>query len=315
MRLQISFLALFLIGVAPGLAADSHESCGLDALGTSRTLVVGTHGGSEIGLKTYPQTLPLRDHEVALTFDDGPSAKTTPAVLDALKHECVKATFFLIGRNAQGLPALVRREIAEGHTVGHHTFSHPAITLRRMSTSAAEADIDRGFKADDIAATGAASEAPRVPFFRFPGFADTPAVDAWLAGRNIAVFGADLWASDWLMMTPAAELALVMGRLEKTRGGVVLFHDTKSSTARMLPAFLRALKANGFHIVQLVTGDGLPETRSAPAGWTSDTDRIINQVFEAEDARTHRPAVSSQRPIQHVVNTPAAAAPKRETPP
>lgn len=304
MRLQLSFLAFFLIGVAPGLAAETHESCGPDALGTSRTLVVGTRGGPEIGLKTYPRTLPLRDHEVALTFDDGPSAKTTPLVLDALQHECVKATFFLIGRNAQGLPALVKREVAEGHTVGNHTFSHPAITLRRMTAAAAEADIDRGFKADDIAAYGTAGEAPRVPFFRFPGFADTPELDAWLTSRNVAVFGADLWASDWLMMTPAAELTLVMGRLEKSKGGIILFHDTKSSTARMLPAFLRALKANGYHIVQLVPGDGMLETRPAPAGWSSETDRIINQVFQAEDAKGHRSSDSDQRPVRHVAIVP-----------
>jgi peptidoglycan/xylan/chitin deacetylase (PgdA/CDA1 family) len=314
LRHSIPFLVLSVVlAQTPALAAAvAQDACGPDALGTSRTLVVGTQGGPAIGFKTYPRTLPLRDHEVALTFDDGPGAKTTGMVLDVLKHECVKATFFLIGRNAQGLPALVKREIAEGHTVGHHTFSHPAVTLRRMTTAAAEADIDQGFKADDIAAYGAAGGNPRVPFFRFPGFADTPEVDAWLASRNIAVFGADLWASDWLMMTPAAELALVMGRLDKTRGGIVLFHDTKSSTARMMPAFLQALKAKGYHIVQLVPGEGTLETRAAPAGWTSETDRIIDQVFQTEKAKAHRQLESDQHTVRHVTNEPI---PKRETPP
>ncbi len=87
--------------------------------------MLGTQGGFAIGLKTYPQTLALADHEVVLTFDDGPAA-TTPLVLNALARECVHATFFLIGRNAAARPALVKRqELADGHTIGHHTFSHP----------------------------------------------------------------------------------------------------------------------------------------------------------------------------------------------
>ncbi len=256
--------------------------CGPDALGTSRTLAVGTRGGLEVGLKTYPRTLTLGDREVVLTFDDGPNARTTPAILDALKAECVRATFFIVGRHATELPQLVRRTVAEGHTVGHHTFSHPASTLRRMTAAAAEADIDAGFKADDAAAYGSAGAEPRVPFFRFPGFADTPEVDRWLAARDVGVFGADLWASDWLLMTPQAELTLLMERLEKTRGGIVLLHDTKSSTSRMVPALLRALKAKGYRIVHLVPGPGTAETRPAPAGWTSETDRIIASVFRQE---------------------------------
>jgi peptidoglycan-N-acetylglucosamine deacetylase len=268
-------------------SAARADGCPASALGTTRTLAVGSSGGLEIGLKTYPQTLALKDHEVVLTFDDGPSTSTTAAVLDALAHECVKATFFLIGRNAKASPALVRREIAEGHTVGHHTFSHSAATLRRMARTAAERDIDAGFQADDVAAYGLAASEPRVPFFRFPGFADTPSLDRWLMDRNVAIFGADLWASDWELLTPQAELRLVMARLEQTKGGMILLHDTQGSTARMLPAFLRALKAGGYHVVHLAPGSASPELRKAPDGWSSETDRIITEVFK-HDARRHR---------------------------
>ena len=161
-------------------AAANPAPCPPDALGVSRTLKLSAQGGWQVGLKTYPRTLALEDHEVVLTFDDGPLNATTAKVLDALRKECVKATFFLVGRNAQALPAVVKREIAEGHSVGHHTFSHPAATLRRLSEKAAEAEIDKGFAADDSAAYGVASAAPRTPFFRFPGFADTPALIDWL---------------------------------------------------------------------------------------------------------------------------------------
>jgi peptidoglycan-N-acetylglucosamine deacetylase len=259
--------------------APAGAACPPEALGVSRTLEVGTSGGLQVGLKTYPRTLALDDREIVLTFDDGPSAQTTPAVLDALAKECVKATFFLVGRNAEALPALVKREIAEGHTVGHHTFSHPASTLRNLSESAAQEEILRGFEADDRAAYVKAIGAPKVPFFRFPGFADTPALIAWLSAKNIAVFGADLWVSDWNTMTPEAELALTLSRLDKEKRGILLLHDTKQQTAAMLPDLLQDLKKGGYKIVNIVPGTNPAPTRAAPEGWTSATEKIIADVF------------------------------------
>ena len=279
----IALTLTLLCAPAPARTAAA-PTCGPDKLGTNRTLAVGTKGGFAVGLKSYPRTLPLADHEVVLTFDDGPGA-TTPAVLAALAHECVKATFFLIGRNAEALPALVRRELAEGHTIGHHSYSHPARTLRRMSADAAEADIERGFKADDMAAYGAADDAPRVSFFRFPGFADTPVLDAWLTKRDIGIFGTDLWALDWLTLTPQAELDYLMRRLDEAKRGIILLHDTRASTARMLPALLGALKAKGYRVVLVVPGPGTPTTAKAPPGWVSETDRIIAQVFNSAGTR------------------------------
>jgi peptidoglycan-N-acetylglucosamine deacetylase len=203
-----------------------------------------------VGRKHFPTTLPLMRKEVVLTFDDGPWPSTTGRVLDALRHECVKATFFLLGRNAADHPNLVRREAAEGHTVAHHTFSHPL--LARLSVAAAEAEIDRGIAAVETAATGRTGSFPVTPFFRFPGFASSPALLDRLEQRRIVVFGADLWASDWNPMAPADELALVMSRLNATGGGIVLFHDTKAQTAAMLPAFLRELKRHGYRVVHVV---------------------------------------------------------------
>ena len=221
-----------------------------DALGTARVLRVDAATTPRIGRKHFPQTLPLGPKEVVLTFDDGPEPGTTGRVLDALNHECVKATFFLIGRSAAAHPALARRELAEGHTVAYHTFSHPL--LNRMPVAAAEAEIERGFAAIDSVLYGTAERPPKTPFFRFPGFASSPALLERLDRRGIVVFGADFWASDWNRMTPGQELALVLERIEATRGGIVLFHDTKAQTAAMLPAFLRALKARGYAVVHVV---------------------------------------------------------------
>lgn len=277
-----------------------------NALGTSRVLKVGTQGGLAIGLKTYPRTLKLADHEVVLTFDDGPSPKTTAHVLDALKAECVRAVFFDIGRNAKYFPKLVRREVAEGHTIGHHTWSHPEATLRGLSNLAARAEIDRGLIADDRAAYGAVSivagePVPRVPFFRFPGFADTPALRTWLAGRGIAIFGADLWASDWNRMTPEVELKLLMKRLNRAGRGIILLHDAKPTTAAMLPNFLKALKKGGYRLVELVPGPGVAETIAAPAGWSSETEATLAKIMPRLRAARARLETAQQRRARPLV--------------
>jgi hypothetical protein len=73
-----------------------------------------------------------------------------------------------------------------------------------------------------------------------------------LERRRIAVFGADLWASNWNPMTPEHQLRLVLERLSATGGGIVLLHDTKLQTANMLAPFLRALKGREFRIVHVV---------------------------------------------------------------
>ncbi len=285
-----ALLFMFLTG-----ACTAASACGPDKLGTERTLTLSTAGGFAIELQTYPQTLALADHEVVLTFDDGPWPATTPKVLDALARECVKATFFLIGRNAEAHPALARREVAEGHSIGNHTFSHPARTLRLMTNAAARVDILRGFTADETAAYGHANG--QITFFRFPGFADTPALVSWLESRNVGVFGSDLWASDWLLLTPQAELDLVLKRLDRAGRGILLLHDSRVSTAEMLPQLLRALKQRGYKIVHIAPGPDRPPLRPAPPGWKSETEEILARIIPRL-AGHKPPANEGQNPPQ-----------------
>jgi peptidoglycan/xylan/chitin deacetylase (PgdA/CDA1 family) len=245
------------VAAIPSAAQDAGPCPGNPtALGTARVLRVDAATTPRVGRKHFPQTLPLRAKEVVLTFDDGPEPGPTARVLDALKAECVRATFFLLGRSAQAHPALVQRERAEGHTVAHHSYAHPL--LDRMPLAAAEAEIGRGFAAVDSALYGRASNAPATPFFRFPGFASSPALLERLERRGIVFFGADLWASDWNPMTPEQKLRLVLERIEATRGGIVLFHDTKARTAAMLPNLLQALKARAYSVVHVVAGAVAP---------------------------------------------------------
>jgi peptidoglycan-N-acetylglucosamine deacetylase len=234
-------------------AANGAPPCpgNADALGTARVLEVDAATTPRVGRKQFPQTLRLAPKEVVLTFDDGPWPGTTERILEALAQECVRATFFLIGQNALARPAMAQRELAEGHTVAYHSFSHPM--LDRMPVAAAQADIDRGIAAVETALHRPAERAP-TPFFRFPYFASTPPLLDWLERRRMVVFGADLWASDWNPMSPDQELALILARVEASQGGIVLFHDTKAQTAAMIPPFLRALKTRGFSIVDVVAG-------------------------------------------------------------
>lgn len=233
---------------AAGLAAPCPGNS--QALGTERVIAVDAASSPRVGRKHFPTTLPLGPKELVLTFDDGPWPTTTPKVLDALKHECVRATFFLVGRNTQAHPQIARRELAEGHSIGHHTYAHPL--LDRMPLTRAQGEIDRGIAADEAALYGQPRSTPHTPFFRFPGFASSKPLLDWLQNRGIVVFGADVWASDWNPMTPDQELQLILRRIERIDHGIVLFHDTKAETARMLPAFLRALKRRGYRIVHAV---------------------------------------------------------------
>jgi len=284
MRTMAALLALILSTGAVAAAV-----CGPDRLGTARVQAVGTEGGLEVGLKTYPRAIPLADHEVIITFDDGPEATNTPKILDALAAECVRATFFEIGRNAEGLPRIARREVLDGHTVAHHTWSHPQPTLRFMSEAAARADILRGMIAVEKAAYGrdfsrAEPKEPKdlkleAPWFRFPGFADTVDLRSWFAANNVGIFGVDLWASDWIKMTPEEELRLVMSRLDKNgHRGMLLMHDNHPWTAEMVPMLLKELKAKGYRVVHMVAGPGNGPTVPAAPGWSSETARVVNAL-------------------------------------
>ncbi len=274
---RLGFLAAIAALACAPAAAAPQAACGPEKLGESREIAIG--GDTRpLGLQTYPRTLALADHEVVLTFDDGP-APTTAQVLEALKQQCVHATFFVIGRNAGAMPDVVKREVLEGHSIGYHSNTHPARTLRLMPLEAAKADIDAGIAIVDKAAHGNEAPGARTPFFRFPGFADLPALLEYLHGRGMTVFGSDVWASDWRAMTPQAELALIMGRLEKAGKGIVLFHDSKASTAKMLPDFLRALKAKGFKVAHMVAGAGPTPIEEAAPGWKSTTEPIIAKTL------------------------------------
>lgn len=128
--------------------------------------------------------MPLRDHEVVLTFDDGPAPSSTPEALDGLAAQCVKANFFVVGEHARAPPELVRREADEGHTVGTHSQTHP--DLAKLSFS--QREVQAGIESANSALKPLAAAAP---FFRAPYLSTTPSIENYLAPASCC--GALMW--------------------------------------------------------------------------------------------------------------------------
>ena len=223
-----------------------------DAIGTSRTIAIDFSQYQRLGTFNYAETLPLADHEVVLTFDDGPIPPHTTNVLNTLSAQCVKALFFLVGEMAHAYPDVVRRIRDEGHTIGTHSQDHP-LRFDRISDAKAQWEIDQGI---ENVSTALGDGVGLSPFFRIPGFGRTDTVERELAARSLVVFSTDVDADDWHRIGPAQVVALAMKRLEAKGKGMLLLHDIHPRTAAALPILLKELKEHGFHIVQVVPAAG-----------------------------------------------------------
>ena len=118
MRTAVGFVLLLFSGTVISIASECPDN--LNALGTSRVVVVDPVEHPRVGALQYKETLPPNDREVVFTFDDGPLPRYTTRFLDTLASNWVKATFFIVGQMANSSPDLVRRAYKEGHTIGTH---------------------------------------------------------------------------------------------------------------------------------------------------------------------------------------------------
>lgn len=195
---------------------------------------------------------------VALTFDDGPHPVNTPKVLDILEQYDVKATFFVTGENAQKYPELVRRIVAEGHTIGHHSWDHD--DLRRTSPSQIRAELRRTQQA-----VGAALGRPyEIDQFRPPYGAMNDGVKQAVRDENDLAIMWNVDSLDWKFRNDDAKILQQVFEGSSSvyaRGGVVLFHDIHPQTVRVLDDVIVRLKSEGFDIQK--------------------TDRLIGQKYQA----------------------------------
>jgi peptidoglycan/xylan/chitin deacetylase (PgdA/CDA1 family) len=277
MRSAIAFYGLLaaMLVAAPAEGSECPGNAG--ALGTSRTIVVDPTEHNLLGGFQYRESLPLNHKEVVLTFDDGPLPPYSTRILDQLARECVKATFFMVGRMARAYPKIVQRVYEEGHTLANHSQSHP-FNFHTMSIADAAREIDDGF--ESIAAA-AGDPAKVAPFFRFPGLLRQESIERYLASRQVMTWSVDFMADDWRRISAREIVARALDRLEAKGKGILLLHDIQPATALALPDLLAELKARGYRVVHVV-----PASAERPATVATADQWVIRharpQVAERE---------------------------------
>jgi peptidoglycan/xylan/chitin deacetylase (PgdA/CDA1 family) len=220
-----------------------------NAIGISRVVEIDTTGGPGFGFQHFKSYDFLNDHEVVLTFDDGPWLGHTPAVLKALADQCVRATFFSIGKHATYYPEILKRVAAAGHTVGSHTWSHADLqaVIKKSGPDAAKEEIEKGASAVRMMAG-----VPIAPFFRFPDLRHPPEMLTYLGERNVASFSTDIDSWDFKIKKPDELTKSLLGKLQKAGKGIILMHDFQKVTSIALPQILDQLQKNGFKVVHMV---------------------------------------------------------------
>ncbi len=184
---------------------------------------------------------------VALTFDDGPDTVYTPKILDILASKGVPATFFLIGKRLSEAPDIVRRIVAEGHSVGNHTFNHPNMTTYSQD------DLNKEVLQTDAALSRLGVK--KTDMFRPPyGGIQAGSIETiGKAGYRLYLWSVD--SLDWRGLNRQQVLDNVVPY--STNGAVILMHsaggpgENLSGTVEALPIIIDQLKANGFRFVTL----------------------------------------------------------------
>lgn len=250
-RPAVTVLALAALALQ---SAPARADCTGAALGTLRTLVLPRDGAAYGRAQHGP--LPLAAGEVVLTFDDGPRPETTPQVLQALKAECARATFFMNGEPMLRHPALARQVQDEGHTVAMHGFRH--VNFPSLAPEEQRADLRAMQEAHRSVLGG------EPPAWRFPYLSESTPVRDVLREQRISVMSVDVGIEDWLpRQTPEILADRLLQRLRERGSGIVLLHDAQSQTAAALPLLLRRLKEDGWRVVHLQWSAHRPDAKTA----------------------------------------------------
>jgi peptidoglycan/xylan/chitin deacetylase (PgdA/CDA1 family) len=194
---------------------------------------------------------------IALTFDDGPHPKLTPKLLALLAARHIKVTFFLIGENVQAHPEIAKEEIAEGHEVGNHSWSHP--NLRKLPEDKLRSEMQR---TDDVIKSAIGHS----PTLMRPPYGELSAAQAVLVNREFGykVIRWDVDPLDWKDPGPSVVAARI---LSQTRpGSIILSHDIHAGTVAAMPIIIDTLLAKGYKFVtvpELIAMDRPPLKKAA----------------------------------------------------
>ena len=208
--------------------------------------------------------------KLALTFDDGPDPDWTPKILDILKQKNVRASFFIIGENAQANPDLVRRILAEGHDVGNHTYTHP--NLGDLPDSLVSLEINANQRLFE-ALTGRSMRLFRAPFLgdAEPTTSDETVPIGIAQSMGYVTVGLHVDPNDWLHPPADTIVNRVIEQVTDPNpaisGHVVLLHDSggdRSQTVAALPKIIDSLRAKGYDFVPISELAGLSRDQAMP---------------------------------------------------
>jgi peptidoglycan/xylan/chitin deacetylase (PgdA/CDA1 family) len=183
-----------------------------------------------------------KEKVIALTIDDGPWPKTTGEMLDILKRNNVKATFFWVGSALQENPEIAKRVVAEGHAIGNHTWHH---WYRKMDEATAKSVIE---KTNELIykTTGV-----KTSFFRPPGGYLNNGLAAYAKSQKNSVV---MWSVTSADTDPRAKYQVFVKNVirDAKPGAIVLMHDgggNRERTVKALPAIVSGLKQQGYRFV------------------------------------------------------------------
>jgi cellulose synthase/poly-beta-1,6-N-acetylglucosamine synthase-like glycosyltransferase/spore germination protein YaaH/peptidoglycan/xylan/chitin deacetylase (PgdA/CDA1 family) len=204
--------------------------------------------------------------KIALTFDDGPDPRYTPVILDELKKAGVKATFFVIGSQAEKYPDLLRRIYAEGHDIGNHTYTHPniaeiSLTQLRLEVAATERLLETLIDRQ--------SHLFRSPYGEDsePETQDQVRPIEELAKLGYITVGMGIDPSDWTRPGTQAIIDSTLEQAKAGQGNVVLLHDSggdRSQTVAAIPGLIRELRAGGYQLVTVSQLMGKDQSETMP---------------------------------------------------
>ena len=229
-----------------------------------------------------------KEKRLCLTFDDGPDRRYTPGILDVLKSHGVHATFFIIGANADQNIGLIKREYAEGHDIGNHTYTHPNIALVSPERAALELSTTQRIIENALGVS--------TTLFRPPYNADSqpqtpeeiiPVLRAQQAGY--VTVGERIDPRDWEKdITADAIVSEIQSELEQDNPGhVILLHDAggdRSATVAALPRILESMQARGYRFVALseLLGETRAQVMPKPSSEELRWARIEGEAFDTQ---------------------------------
>ena len=215
--------------------------------------------------------------KIAFTFDDGPDPIWTPKILDILKAENVKATFFVLGENGQENPALLKRIVDEGHTIGNHSFTHP--NLGEVPDRVTDLELNATQRLIE-SVTGRSTRLFRAPYFGDAEPRTPDEVGPTVIAQNLGYIsvGLHIDPDDWKLTnddgTPHTADQMINEVLEQAqitdpeeRGSVVLMHDSggdRSATVEALPKLIHELRSRGYEFTTISDLAGISRDQAMP---------------------------------------------------